>query len=535
MKKYLIAFLIVVICGITAYAQVALDPSRLSMGARPLGLGRAYVGVSDDMASIFLNPAGLATLQNWQLTSMSGKLLEEFNYIMLAGAFPTKWGIIGLAITGGTAGGAIPTTIEASTAGTNDPVYVADTTGEMSYQNYLTIISYANTFERKGLPKLNLGANFKLFNVGLSGDKIDRGQGTGTGTELDVGLQVKPLDWLNLGVTGQNILPASMGGKITYGSGYSESYPALIKIGTKARALGNDGLIKNVNMPLDVLADLDWQPTVSKAPILFHAGFELRPAPMLVLRGGIEQDTSSDENGNLSTVNNLAGGVGIEYGGFRFDYAYHQFAGAPGIDNHFFSLSYGLLPPAKEEAKPTEIITVYSPADKSFTFTGEALVKGKVNSRNVQTLKVAGKYINFKFLGSFEATVALKQVKNLIKIEAYDMMRKLIETKNIRILKLPAFPDVPQGYWVREPISILALQKIITGYPDGSFKPQGNITRAEMAALLVRTKAVKMVGKPEKIFNDMKREVGSKKVLGIDMPATPEYHILYTVNVTTEP
>ncbi len=48
----------------------------------------------------------------------------------------------------------------------------------------------------------------------------------------------------------------------------------------------------------------------------------------------------------------------------------------------------------------------------------------------------------------------------------------------------PTFSDVPSSFWASQYIQRLAAQEIITGYPNGKFRPNNPITRAEFAALL---------------------------------------------------
>ncbi len=48
------------------------------------------------------------------------------------------------------------------------------------------------------------------------------------------------------------------------------------------------------------------------------------------------------------------------------------------------------------------------------------------------------------------------------------------------------FPDVTSDRWSADEIEKMADEKIILGYPDGDFKPEGNLTRAEFAALVYR-------------------------------------------------
>ncbi len=47
------------------------------------------------------------------------------------------------------------------------------------------------------------------------------------------------------------------------------------------------------------------------------------------------------------------------------------------------------------------------------------------------------------------------------------------------------FPDT-QGHWAQDYITALAQQEIITGYPDGYFKPEAPVTRAEIVTMLTR-------------------------------------------------
>ncbi len=47
-----------------------------------------------------------------------------------------------------------------------------------------------------------------------------------------------------------------------------------------------------------------------------------------------------------------------------------------------------------------------------------------------------------------------------------------------------AFKDVQTGYWAKAYIEALAAQGIIAGFPDGSFKPNEPVTRAQFAAII---------------------------------------------------
>ncbi len=64
------------------------------------------------------------------------------------------------------------------------------------------------------------------------------------------------------------------------------------------------------------------------------------------------------------------------------------------------------------------------------------------------------------------------------------------------------FPDVKNTRWSNKPIATLANGKIIGGYPDGSFKPGSSITRAEFAAIVSRFDNLNYQGADK--FSDIK-------------------------------
>ncbi|MBE9057228.1 S-layer homology domain-containing protein [Sphaerospermopsis sp. LEGE 08334] len=49
------------------------------------------------------------------------------------------------------------------------------------------------------------------------------------------------------------------------------------------------------------------------------------------------------------------------------------------------------------------------------------------------------------------------------------------------------FSDIPKDYWAKDYIAELAAMEIIDGYPDGTFRPNAPVTRAQLAALLQKT------------------------------------------------
>jgi parallel beta-helix repeat protein len=67
------------------------------------------------------------------------------------------------------------------------------------------------------------------------------------------------------------------------------------------------------------------------------------------------------------------------------------------------------------------------------------------------------------------------------------------------------FKDVPTGYWAKAYIEALASQNIIAGFPDGTFKPNEPVTRAQFATIV--TKALTPQAKRAAInFKDVKSD-----------------------------
>ncbi|MGB5970650.1 MAG: S-layer homology domain-containing protein, partial [Spirulinaceae cyanobacterium] len=52
------------------------------------------------------------------------------------------------------------------------------------------------------------------------------------------------------------------------------------------------------------------------------------------------------------------------------------------------------------------------------------------------------------------------------------------------VAQATSFPDVPQGYWAKQYIEELTQRNIISGFPDGTFKPDAPVTRAQFSSLI---------------------------------------------------
>lgn len=66
----------------------------------------------------------------------------------------------------------------------------------------------------------------------------------------------------------------------------------------------------------------------------------------------------------------------------------------------------------------------------------------------------------------------------------------------------PNFSDI-QSYWARDCIQELASRKIVSGYPDGQFRPEASVTRAEFAAMVQKAFPQATVIRPATSFTDV--------------------------------
>ena len=502
-----------------AYVKTTIDPTLIGIGARPIGTGRAYVGLADDVNAVFLNPAGLAGLKTWQVQSMTTRLLGMIDYLSFAGTYNTEYGTFGLGYVGASMSGSFVTTLELSGGG--EIVIPVAPESAIDYTSSVILLSYGSDAKRfldvGWLDKVSVGASFKIFSQGLSGGGIS--EGLLTGYDMDLGMLYKPIPWFTFGWNQIDALPASAGGKLTDSSGNAHALPSTTKLGIAMKVLGDNSLY-GYTSPLVYLLDMDYMPNRTDYPTLMRTGVEWWPSNYLALRLGFDQDViGSDSSAGYNIETNLCAGIGVQFNGFSFDYAYHKFGTIAENDASYLSLSYSApfefaaptttatvaaAPPAPKE---TNYLQISAPADRSTLYDESVLISGKVlRVPDVSKLTIDGAKIDFSQDGTFEATYPLLIGKNAFEIKALDASDKVLATEKIRILRLTKFKDIPDNFWAKDPIELLATLGIIGGYPDGTFKPDRAINRSELTALLVRAKKPGAAEPVETQFSDVPKK-----------------------------
>ncbi|MEA3493670.1 MAG: S-layer homology domain-containing protein [Candidatus Margulisiibacteriota bacterium] len=497
---FVICYLTFVIPGALAQGGMVSDPMSIGVGARSIGMGRSYVGVAEGSDALFMNPAGIARAVNPKLSSMYCSLLNDVNYAVVGGVYPYgDKSAIGAGIINSYTGGISLTDSDGTLA------------GDGAWSSTVLFISgatYLNTFPalRNVDKDVLIGGSFKYHSVGGSGsnDVASLGDAAGTGYSADLGLLYPATDYLTLGLNYQNVLAS----KLTRSTGRNEDIPSNLKLGAKFNVLGREGESYTTHNTRRLYLNLDYDTGANiNDNDRMHYGLEFWPVSNLAFRTGVDgQD--------------ITAGIGVRLAGIEFNYAYHPYSGIPDNATSFFSISY------MGEARKRELrVHIDSPKDKSVIYDDHVEVSGYVEVIAGDETQAAPGRIAIKANGvsiplgkdlKFSADIPVDKVgKKLVVFEATDTAGDYT-AKDFRMVRLVNFDDVPEGYWAQAPIENTGTVGLVEGYPDGTFKPERALTRAELATLLVRAKGLKLPNRSaRKVFKDVKPTFWAAKYIEV--------------------
>jgi hypothetical protein len=106
-------------------------------------------------------------------------------------------------------------------------------------------------------------------------------------------------------------------------------------------------------------------------------------------------------------------------------------------------------------------------------------------------LKLVKGYDNYRFLPD----------QTITRAEAVVLLNRAFSWQNI---SAKPFSDVLKSDWYEEAVTHAAAGGVISGYPDGSFKPNHNLTRMEMAAMLAHAIKGQAIAAGNSSFNDIR-------------------------------
>ena len=274
----------------------------IGVGARPLGLGGAFVALADDSNAANYNAAGLGYIDKIQLGATHA---QRFNGL----------------ITYNTVSGIIPFG-RAGSIGASLGMLAEDSE---IYREQTARISYGNAL----LKQLAIGANLKFF--GISFDETNEfvaenpyfAQTSSSAVSFDVGLIAKPFQSLSLGASVENILPADISISeiqtdsvpLNIRAGLAYSLKSIAEMSAQGAAVSN--LLKGSLVTLEVAS--------RNSEIYIRTGAEVWLNKSIAVRGGYGVKNGSSSAGALS----LGGSAKVPIGGtaLQLDYGFQLLSG----------------------------------------------------------------------------------------------------------------------------------------------------------------------------------------------------------------
>ncbi len=296
MNKFLIIFICIVGISSLVLADIPAAFVDIGYGARPMGMGGAYTAMSDDVNSVFWNPAGLTLMRDNQLTVMYTKQYGLIPYGL--GAYSHRFGFHNVAAGFITSGN--------------------DVLRETTF-----ITSYAAVYKLPLLGNTGVGMNVRYRHSSF-GNNEDGGenriQGSADGAGMDLGFMWQIHKRTRIGIFARDILNSMTYNNNTLGTSYSESVPAGLIMGIAHR----------INTQSTV--SIDWEKALyDDVNDKLHLGTEVTLFKVIMCRGGMWQNMDAVENRNYSLGMGL--NVATRTMGIQFDFAYlfNDFAHTPRI------------------------------------------------------------------------------------------------------------------------------------------------------------------------------------------------------------
>ncbi len=349
MKKYIVIVTLLLITAFVTQQALAVSEAALlflmiSPGARPAGMGEAFVGVANDVSAVYWNPAGLAYQSGREITFMHANwlpgLTNDLFYEFLAYKMSIEGvGTIGFNVVYLNLGKQMRT----STTGQE--------LGEFNSSEYALAASYGTTVT----DNLAMGVTLRFIYSNLSpyGAGTEVGSGTASGFSFDIGL-LYTFPFLNDKLSwGMNL--SNMGPKIAYiDEDQADPLPTNLKTGFAFKLV--DQKYNKVTLTADINKLLVTPHTSGKADPFMKAivtswyddpfqteldkitrsvGIEYWYSDLFALRTGYYHDKEGK-------VHYYSFGAGIKYASYGFDFGYVAAEkGHPLADTMRFSLSAG--------------------------------------------------------------------------------------------------------------------------------------------------------------------------------------------------
>lgn len=286
---------------------------NIGIGARPMALGKSFIGIDNDVNAILFNPAGTATIKDFQVMGLKSQRLIDINQYTVLGAYalPEEKGVLSI--------GYIElslTDILLSSPDLDSEGYV-QVAGKADYSEKVYILNYA----KKIAENQAIGINYKIYRNNLNNDTKDLFEDYyAEGNDIDIGYQLFLNEKISLGLAYHNL-----SGSMRWNNETNEKILGSFKAGIVYRTafFGKPSLLC-----------LDGE-SFADGPGLGHFGLETELQKGFSFRYGLNQRIWKDTTKFSSSL-----GAGLNFWGFAFDYSYCPEFGESIDPKHFFSISY---------------------------------------------------------------------------------------------------------------------------------------------------------------------------------------------------
>lgn len=316
MAKFTLA-IVLLFCVSSVYAGGAGTTTgtflKIGVGARNIGMGETG-SISEDVNSIYWNPAGIASLKEKEISLMHAVWFQEINYEHLAFAVPVGKGTIGAAVN--------YLSMSPMDKYDNAGNIVADDK-TFTPSDLAVTLSYGRTFSLSDIHNLplNIGLNLKYISSAIEKEKA-------TAFAADVGSQIKLKDGkLKFGLAVQNI-GSGMNFQVSSNSP-TDPLPLNIKLGSAYTSLigKSNSLLFAVDVNL---------PTDNEARANFGIEFIQKFSVVQIApRAGYRTNTKG-----LDGLSGLTAGIGFNIKSYYLDYAFVPYGQLGDTHRVSFSLKF---------------------------------------------------------------------------------------------------------------------------------------------------------------------------------------------------
>ena len=300
-------------------ADYAAEVLTKGAGARPLAMGGAFAAAANDATAAYWNPAGLALVQDIEITTMHSiqNDIQSYDFINLAlntqsaGSYSLSYMRLG--------SDGIPYT-------TTSPTVL----GTLSYEDQAALISGGWKIGKQ----FAVGGTIKLLKTDISGSGGGFSTVSAVGFGSDLGAIYKPIKELSIGLVARDYT----GGSYIQWSNSTTSPTQVLQpsatLGLSwTEELGNREMVNNVLTPVSTLSvNLDFDSLyITKGLNNYHFGVEYWYKQFVAVRAGFETKGFQFDGDDFIP----SAGVGVWAYLFEIDYA---FVNSPIGAIHYLSL-----------------------------------------------------------------------------------------------------------------------------------------------------------------------------------------------------